>query len=907
MAAYERELTQMRNALRSEMHRHEIRDDERRDERKDDEEDEDDEDDEDDVVATAAAAYLPAHLRHDAEKREPNDGDSENKENHHGDDRPVHDSSSLSLRRAELERSIAAKEELAARLRSARDEYESMRVFYEKKLESAERLLEQRETEREALRQRLAAAATDPDDARRQLDAKDRHIAHLKKQRTNLARLARVSSGNDAAAERLERELVELRRQKADLARRAAAERREHADEVRRLAKDLRQEERAANRWRTKSRAHEAAAENAKRVAKSRSTEIVRLRERYRDAERELRVRTVAKGALRRAGVDATMVGRPRRETGRERTDDPGTKDRLPVDAVRRFLSDRVSRVGRMEIVAEKVAAEWEEHLSLTERRETLSADDDDNHGDERDALDAQIAYKETRIRELTNKLGRQSTAMKNRMTKAGEGVNVLQDKQFRTLSQGLPDLASAQETCQILFGMVVRERRRVSSLARTACNLDTKAREMHKTNETRETAFKAHVEEEREERADLAHRHREQILTLMDLVKRTDVEGRGSNDNVHHLEGILTGYNVNALEAELRELRGASEENRTFLVRQEELETELQERRTECRKLQRELQHYRQQFRRKVEGSRATGGGGGVIGPSPAASPRARRTTTSASSGSNPYVKRHRRVARSNSGGGSARSSPTKLVATPSPKRKSLRVLLDDADDDDGDEEEEEPEWAADIMADLALIAEGEMPPSIAESNNNSVFDRLSNPHNFTGVQKQRRRCDDANHATTTDQQQSSPERANAARSSSLSQEPSPEKDTVYDRLFDPSKFTGTQKAIFDRRGKPRRRSSSNDEPPPPRRCADEDGRGRQSHPPRHRSSTTSTDETTLRTTPPREDEGRGRATSSPRERSSASETTPSVYDRLLDPSNFTGVQKTVAWRNKSRGRGTT
>ena len=63
-----------------------------------------------------------------------------------------------------------------------------------------------------------------------------------------------------------------------------------------------------------------------------------------------------------------------------------------------------------------------------------------------------------------------------------------------------MPNLTLAQETYQILFSMVFRKQHFVSSLAHTACNLNTKAREMHKTNKMQKTALKAHVEEEREE-----------------------------------------------------------------------------------------------------------------------------------------------------------------------------------------------------------------------------------------------------------------------------------------------------------------------------------------------------------------------------------------------------------------------
>ena len=65
-------------------------------------------------------------------------------------------------------------------------------------------------------------------------------------------------------------------------------------------------------------------------------------------------------------------------------------------------------------------------------------------------------------------------------------------------------------------------------------------------------------------------------------------------------------------------------------------------------------------------------------------------------------------------------------------------------------DDDDEVPDWAEDIMKDLAVIAEGKMPTSLLESSEvvdaearleeTNVFDRLTNPSRFTGVQKQKK-----------------------------------------------------------------------------------------------------------------------------------------------------------------------
>jgi hypothetical protein len=69
-----------------------------------------------------------------------------------------------------------------------------------------------------------------------------------------------------------------------------------------------------------------------------------------------------------------------------------------------------------------------------------------------------------------------------------------------------------------------------------------------------------------------------------------------------------------------------------------------------------------------------------------------------------------------------------------------------------------EDPDWAAELMEDLEFIAEGKIPPSLQdlpgfaeqvasfdstvnESSTGSVWDRLTNPDNFTGTQKRKKK----------------------------------------------------------------------------------------------------------------------------------------------------------------------
>ena len=210
---------------------------------------------------------------------------------------------------------------------------------------------------------------------------------------------------------------------------------------------------------------------------------------------------------------------------------------------------------------------------------------------------------------------------------------------------------------------------------------------------------------------------------------------------------------------------------------------------------------------------------------------------------------------------------------------RSNVIAMIESSDEEDL---ENGPEWADDIMSDLAMIAEGEMPPSLqqtqhspfepySESRSNapimlnrsvstpigtdSVFDRLADPHNFTGVQKQRQTSLDSRelkYARTRRRSEprspergphhnldirrskssmdtwSSPKQSSRASLSSdgfsygtvspnLESSGSPPSirpsksvggyNSVYERLHDPSNFTGIQKAVFEHNDRVSRR----------------------------------------------------------------------------------------------------
>jgi len=67
---------------------------------------------------------------------------------------------------------------------------------------------------------------------------------------------------------------------------------------------------------------------------------------------------------------------------------------------------------------------------------------------------------------------------------------------------------------------MIVRERRRVAALARTASLLDERVQAAEKALGVNEAALRSYMEEHRQEIADLEQRQHDQIVCLIEMVK---------------------------------------------------------------------------------------------------------------------------------------------------------------------------------------------------------------------------------------------------------------------------------------------------------------------------------------------------------------------------------------------------
>lgn len=182
-----------------------------------------------------------------------------------------------------------------------------MRDFYEEKLRQMETTLNEKESEREQLLGQLRRSK-ETDEGKKllqdRLKEKEAHIASLRKKQKELSELTMVSSRHHADIARLQTEVKTMKRRKVDLQKLLGQERKHHASEKRELEKTALQKDREVNKWKRVSTQREVQAEKACQVAKARLEEIGLLRSKYREAEKKLRLLSLKKGVMAKAGLD---------------------------------------------------------------------------------------------------------------------------------------------------------------------------------------------------------------------------------------------------------------------------------------------------------------------------------------------------------------------------------------------------------------------------------------------------------------------------------------------------------------------------------------------------------------------------------------------------------------------------
>ena len=282
-----------------------------------------------------------------------------------------------------------------------------MRGFYEVKLREMERRVEEREAEAASLRKEITASGGGKEGLKRRLEEKEAQISKLRAQKRELQGLTRVEARNEQHVHRLKEEVstsgfrrtsqkypdlsfvtpivaplvqvAQMKLQKVALRKSIDAERRNSRQALDKARKDGDRTRRETSRWKREAARMKAMADDAKKMSRLRLEEANRTRGKYREAERRLRMQTLKRGVMKRAGLDSVILGKRGRDESREH--------------VRRWLGGRIEEVGKKEAAADKLAVEWEERVEVIAELEGTG------DGEARAALEKKLTKKEARIR----------------------------------------------------------------------------------------------------------------------------------------------------------------------------------------------------------------------------------------------------------------------------------------------------------------------------------------------------------------------------------------------------------------------------------------------------------------------------------------------------------------------------
>lgn len=725
----------------------------------------------------------------------------------------------------ELSQNIEAKEKLIDQIKKSKEREAMMRLFYEEKLNELQQTLVERENERDQLVMDLESAKeanTVSEELQTKLSKKQEQINALKKMQQDYRKQTANSTRKTADLNRLGKlqgEVKSMKRRKADMQKELALEKRNHAKELNRLNKMVIQKNREINKIQKASTKHEIEAEKAKNVSKNRLMELSQLKKTLRQYKRGI-------------GLDPVLVGR-RQSSHPRKQPSSGNKSAVDVDRVRDYFDKKVANVVRKEALVDKMAIEWEEFFHLNTQLEDLDRNDPDS-ADTLQNLQVQIQFVNDKIRKTGKRL-RQSKAESVEQAEKNEGEGgFLFDKDFRALCQGTAAEASKSAAAKVLFGMVVRERRRVAALAKTASSLDERLQQAERAAEVSDSALRSHMEDHREEVGEINRKHMEHILSLMNMVNNDKPENSESDtlpfdeDNMsteHVLQKkllVLSNERVAMLENQLSELQMESRVKEEYRSQLEDVKVTLSTKTEECAYLVQTRNDLRSVLRQiREEASKIGDNGTEVAGLRESIVEMVDRGLHSQSTS---LTKNGRLSAsgRSSTGGSGDASDRANVIRGVSPRLEKHIEVMHSSDSDGGSTDEDEPEWAESIMNDLALIAEGKVPPSLEESlmdnitirkkRPKTVFDRLTNPNNFTGTQKARR---DADREVIFYEYENSREPdivspVNTESTDDLTPTDEANKKSVFDRLTSPSHFTGTQKEKFHETTKSKRDRSA-------------------------------------------------------------------------------------------------
>ena len=443
----------------------------------------------------------------------------------------------LSSEVRELGKSIQLKEQLMTQLLRSKEQYGAMKAYYENKLASLSVVMAEKQRERNMLLIELQDVSTvgEKSDAlvqreskekqlRDELKRKDEELKSMKMKQEELQRLAHQQSSYSQQLQKLEHDISSMKKQRIDLSRTLQAEKKSHITQLAEKVKEI-------DRLRKEL---ERSAVEVKRIERDRDLAETRAKDAIRDGAM-LRRKTnefLRSSTGPSATVPSTLAAyKTMDKMSRLGGALSGSKRIFTEEELKtkRWIDKRIEDIARREAAADALKAQYEHQLELLTRKESLQQEKDialkhkqgsDSNTDkvpsEFDAptdvnmiLSAEEREKLIEIEEQLSDIDRVLNVKSLQMNDIAEqlvdsGDAVSSDKTMEILKRtAAGSLPAAHELIRLLFDMLLQSSR--------SCRVRT-----DEVSGCRESigALKLEVQELQLQLASAKHRHDVELMT---------------------------------------------------------------------------------------------------------------------------------------------------------------------------------------------------------------------------------------------------------------------------------------------------------------------------------------------------------------------------------------------------------
>jgi len=444
----------------------------------------------------------------------------------------------------ELTESIRLKEELLKQLVKSEEKYEMMKNFYEQKLQDMDNKIKNGESERENLVREIgtmeAKTPRHRDSAgvarlKSKLKEKDQELQDLRKKQSQLSRLAKQKNRNDTELRRLENEIVSMKRARVDLIRKNESDRKRHMQELKKRKKEIEMLRRYQKQDQNRLKKAQGEKMKSEKMLKRRMEELATLKQKHNElfdrrnnSKRSLNERAARKWLDQKVAEVSKREDELQRLKSEYRRRMMLQRQKQSLEVVRQSMKDRctlrdvISQEATILLGASTQTQDNKPSSLTSEEEEALK--DIENQISE---LTTQLQHKDRKISDLRTRYSGEGGALSREET---------HKQQLSQLTKNLNTVPQAQSVIRLLFKMLVSTRKRHKQSSSQVENLQTKVKQLTASVTEGERKFTMEVRRFDQEITKAATEYEKKLSGLIDhtqmsgFFKGKDGESFGSN-----------------------------------------------------------------------------------------------------------------------------------------------------------------------------------------------------------------------------------------------------------------------------------------------------------------------------------------------------------------------------------------